>query len=147
MGIFPETVQEKSVKSKDSSEQKQVSQESPSPSRRRMGPKKNGSDKTLERRRCHKMERLAKRRQERAERHRALLSSKPKKEPDLKSCHRRYLPPGTKRPRSAEVCAARRRRYVRYAIRCCLRNRKPKFIPTWWHNADDRNLAIALAFE
>lgn len=59
---------------------------------------------------------------------------------------RRNLPPGTKRPRSQEVLEWRRRQYARYAIRCEMQGKRPKYVPEWWRNTEERDHMRAIAF-
>jgi hypothetical protein len=97
--------------------------------------RRNGSEKMSPKQQlAQRTERQLSRKKLRAEEHRALISRKPKQKPNRRTCRRRHLAPGVKRPPSLEACAKRRRRYVRYVIRCCLRDRRPKHVPLWWHD-------------
>lgn len=153
VGIFPEIVKEKSVKllgrvSLDTPDRNPEPQESERFNARKARMKKNGSEKMApEQKRCRRMERQLSRKQIRAEKHQAMIASKPKKKPNRRTCRRRSLPPGAKRPQSPEVCAYRRRLYARYAIRCELKNRKLKYVPPWWRDEVERDRAITMALQ
>lgn len=140
VGIFPAMQMEVSVKQarqakRNGPEKNPESKESEGSNARKARIKRNGSEKmSPEQQLAQRTERQLSRKQLRAEEHRALISRKPKQKPNRRTCRRRHLAPGVKRPPSLEACAKRRRRYVRYVIRCCLRDRRPKHVPLWWHD-------------
>lgn len=109
--------------------------------------RRNGSEKmSPEQQLAQRTERQLSRKQLRAEEHRALISRKPKQRPNRRTCRRRHLAPGVKRPPSLEACLKRRARYIRYAVRRCRRNRLPKYVPPWWYDDAMRIQAIELAW-
>lgn len=140
VGIFPAMQMEVSVKQarqakRNGPEKDPESEESERFNARKARIKRNGSEKmSPEQQLAQRTERQLSRKQLRAEEHRALISRKPKQKPNRRTCRRRHLAPGVKRPPSLEACLKRRARYIWYAIRCCRRNRLPKYVPLWWHD-------------